>query len=182
MSVETVAEIISRSIIERNPGILKAGLIELAVEQGVMVKSQMIFFTGVAVNFNLDLDRDVEQLVKDKGYRLHHLDAIVLIVDSETVVKGVVVNGPAWSSYFNGNMTYGMPSNQMMGFIAIQSEIIVFSETTPDGQDFKLFDELSEVYNKHYSQMTDSCYRSPTNATPPSPTTFCNQPSWNVQS
>lgn len=173
MSVETVAEIISRSIIERNPGILKAGLIELAVEQGVMVKSSMIFFTGVTVNFDLDVNRDVERLVKDKGYRLHHLDAIIVIVDLESVVKGVIVNGQAWSSYFNGNMAYGLPSNQMMGFnspgfTAIQSEIIIFSETTPTGQEFKLFDELSEVYNKHYNQMSDSCYRGPTYSPPPS--------------
>ena len=176
MSIENVAGIISRAIIERNPGILKAGLIELAVEQGVMVKSKMIFFTGVTINFDQDINREVERLVKDKGYHLHHLDAIILIVDLESVVKGVVVNGPAWNSYFNGGMGSGLAPNQMMGFNApnfttIQSEIIIFSETTPAGQDFRLFDELGELYNKHYSQMNDSCYRGPTYNAPPSPST-----------
>lgn len=186
MSIENVAGVISRAIIERNPGVLKAGLIELAVEQDVMVKSKMIFFTGVTVNFDQDINSDIERLVKDKGYRLHHLDAIILIVDLESVVKGAVINGPAWNSYFNGGMGNGVAPNQMVGFnvqsfIPFQSEIIIFSETTRAGHDFRLFDELSEIYDKHCNQMNDPRYRNPTNSGP-SPSTFCNQPSWNVQS
>lgn len=186
MSIETVAEMISKSILDRNPGILKAGLVELAAKQGVTVKSKMIFFAGIGTDFDLHVDQKVEKLVKDKGYRLHHLDAIILIVDLQSVVKGAMINGPIWGSYFNGNMGYGMPSNNMAGFnapgyIVMQNEIIVFSDITPDGYDFRLFDELSEIYNQVYGQMNDPCYRGSAGAAP-SPSTCINQPSWNVPS
>lgn len=91
--IKRIADLMYQSVIQRNPDILKAGLIVLATDQKVMVKSSVYFIPRPITAGKDEVEGEVEEAAKEFDFHVYYLDKVKVILDEGLKIRAVIISG-----------------------------------------------------------------------------------------
>lgn len=91
--IKRVADLMHQSVTQRNPDILKTGLIVLATDQNAMVKSSIYFAPTQITAGKNEIEAEVEAAAKEFDFHVYHLDKVMIVVDGTPRVRAAIITG-----------------------------------------------------------------------------------------
>ncbi|QPB09212.1 hypothetical protein PQB86_gp117 [Klebsiella phage Miami] len=148
--IKRIADLMYQSVIQRNPDILKAGLIVLATDQKVMVKSSVYFIPRPITAGKDEVEGEVEEAAKEFDFHVYHLDKVKVILDEGLKIRAVIISGGSdnFPGFQQQHLGYGR--FPQMGEIHPTDvfEVIGFSDAGMyPGNVFGLYDALCKIYD-----------------------------------
>lgn len=173
--IKRIADLMYQSVVQRNPDILKAGLIVLATDQKVMVKSSVYFIPGQITTGKHEVEREVEEAAKEYDFSVHYLDKVKVILDEGLKIRAVIISGAG--DYFPGfqQQYLGYGRFPQMGELHPTEvfEVIGFSDAGMYPEDvFSFYNVLCKIYDSKLSPLLNQnrgsnfCRRDDSSSTP----------------
>lgn len=144
--IKRIADLMYQSVVQNNPGILKAGLVVIATEQEKMVKTDVRHIPISAVIGPNPVYENMEGIVKAAGSYLHYLDNVWVVVNFEGQVQAVLLHAQHYFPQHAGYlMPIGVPADQGMN-PGVRVEIVGFSNPSAASEEtFSLYESLCRV-------------------------------------
>lgn len=148
--IKRIADLMYQSVVQRNPDILKAGLIVLATDQNVTVKSSVYFIPGQITTGKNEVEQEVEEAAKEFGFRVHYLDKVKVILDEGLKIRAVIIGGggssfPGFQQQYLG---YGQLPQIGQVYPTEVFEVIGFSDAGMYPEDvFSFYETLCKIYD-----------------------------------
>lgn len=151
--IKRIADLMYQSVIQNNPGILKAGLVVIATDQTEMVKSSVYFPHSPLVYGAPGIDEKIHEVAKKYGHHLHHLDNVKVIIDANQRVRAALLHSQCYMPYvpqtqYRSTSVVGpLPGYyQQENVDGSRVEIVGFSDVNAFPEDvFSLYDSLCGV-------------------------------------
>ncbi|UVD41891.1 hypothetical protein KPN8_100 [Klebsiella phage KPN8] len=146
--IKRIADLMYQSVIQNNPGILKAGLVVIATDQEKMVKSDVRFIpVSAAVGPNPVHER-IEAIIKEGGFYLHHLDNVWVVTNFEGRAQAALLYAQHCFQQYAVRLP---PDSGYRGYEinpGVRVEIVGFSDPTAEPEEaFSLYESLCAECN-----------------------------------
>lgn len=151
--IKRIADLMYQSVIQNNPGILKAGLVVIATDQTEMVKSSVYFSHSPLVYGAPGIDEKIHEVAKKYGHHLYHLDNVKVIIDANQRVRAALLHSQCYmpyvpqTQYRSTSVVGALPGYYQQDNVAgSRVEIVGFSDVNAFPEDvFSLYDSLCGV-------------------------------------
>lgn len=91
--IKRIADLMYQSVIQNNPGILKAGLVVMATDQKAMVKSSVYFIPQQITVGKDEVEQEVEEAAKESDFQVYYLDKVKIILDEDFKIRAAIITG-----------------------------------------------------------------------------------------